>query len=883
MEHRASFTLAEPLAAGTSLSFGLTVLSSAANDEMTHIGVNVSAGDGKQPFVDKRRSSLRAAVPPVFLDLMTTDPLSPSLTTNITAFVDGHVLETFFDDSLALTTTVYPQSEESTRFGLFLRCEGDVTVVASAQAWALRPIVLKQRSTTAASEVGAGERKSPGVKTDDCTGGLARQLLALQLLAGAPLGASLDNGLALTPIMGWNPWYTYGKFPGGTESNVLLAANALKEKGLVEAGYDIVGLDCGYSTKHRDAAGNLVVNTTRFPRGIKWLAEQIHALGLRFGMYAGQGYAQCCSGSEDKNATDGSGPGCSKDKQHPTCRSTTYYERDAKLWATEWSIDLLKFDGCGGPFSSVDAMRLALNATGRPIVFAINQQAVAEAGGMSPALANQWRSGPDIKPVYEVILDRALRNNNVSVSYLPGASGAWNDPDFLQIGNIERGGWQPTPPPPAIAAAEGRTQMALWCLMKAPLFLSTFLHNMTDENLRTVTNKAAIAVNQDALGEQGTLRKSGGWIPNGHNPTNAAFGFQIWSGALSHGRVAVVLANLDGNSTQSITLTNDEMPPHNRVGEGQGGGWDIVEAFTGKATSNKYLPQTATVAPHDVVLWTLTPALEMGAGERKSPGAKTDDCSSGLASRQWSSIRAGIFDELKGEDAQPFMLTGSPVEAWPALKRWTPAFVADQIGEVPNVRRSEQPRFLFWTIDTFSSELARNEEFWQLVDGGNTELGSSPIAHKNFRWARPHRLHPTVSGARFSKSVAGRGKRGRYTYAAVDPYETRAARALLDDISPLEELAARREDDHRRWRINIWMGSENSTATPHYDSYHNIVKWRYFLDLRAVASLTRKASLLQHIQITGQKTWWLQTPAGLRRHKIFPVRLQRYVGVTSRL
>ena len=354
-------------------------------------------------------------------------------------------------------------------------------------------------------------------------------------------------------------------------------------------------------------------------------------------------------------------------------------------------------------------MRLALNATGRPIVFAINQQAVAEAGGMSPALANQWRSGPDIKPVYEVILDRALRNNNVSISYLPGARGAWNDPDFLQIGNIERDGWQPSPPPPAIAAAEGRTQMALWCLMKAPLFLSTFLHNMTDENLRTVTNKAAIAVNQDALGEQGILRKSGGWIPNGHNPTNAAFGFQIWSGALSHGRVAVVLANLDGNSTQSITLTNDEMPPHNRVGgEGQGGGWDIVEAFTGKATKTVHLPQTATVGPHDVVLWTLTPALETGADETKSPGAKTDDCSSGLASRQWSSIRAGIFDELKGEGAQPFMLTGSPVEAWPALKRWTPAFVADQIGDVPNVRRSEQRAGEHKGLRAFSFQLVED-------------------------------------------------------------------------------------------------------------------------------------------------------------------------------
>ena len=65
------------------------------------------------------------------------------------------------------------------------------------------------------------------------------------------------------------------------------------------------------------------------------------------------------------------------------------------------------------------------------MVYSINQQKVAEEGGMSASLANYWRTGPDISPVYEAILDRALRNNNVSVTYLPGSPGGFNDPDMV--------------------------------------------------------------------------------------------------------------------------------------------------------------------------------------------------------------------------------------------------------------------------------------------------------------------------------------------------------------------------------------------------------------------------------------------------------------------
>ena len=68
-------------------------------------------------------------------------------------------------------------------------------------------------------------------------------------------------------------------------------------------------------------------------------------------------------------------------------------------------------------------------------------------------------------------------------------------------------------------------QFALWCIMKSPLLIGSFLHNMTDATLATVSNRLAIAVNQDPLGEQGSLRKDGGYMPNKPRPTtNPAYG-----------------------------------------------------------------------------------------------------------------------------------------------------------------------------------------------------------------------------------------------------------------------------------------------------------------------------------------------------------------------
>jgi len=426
--------------------------------------------------------------------------------------------------------------------------------------------------------------------------------LVLALLVGP--STALDNGLALTPPMGWNPWNCYGnRGEGVTEGIVLDAARAMASK-LSGSGYAYVNLDCGWSTKHRDpATGELQVNATRFPHGMAWLAEQIHALGLKLGMYGALGYHQCCSGSADATADDGSGAGCSKSKP-ATCRNETFFARDAALWAS-WGVDLVKFDGCGGKFHpDIDAMRDALNATGRPIVYSVHSD-VTEGGGMTDADANLWRTGPDIGASYEQALDRAMIADNVT-AYLPAGPGAWADPDMLQVGNIGRqanGG----SPPSLFPDAEGRTQFALWSVLKAPLLLGTFIHNVSGATLATVTNAAAIAVNQDALGEPGTMRKDGGYLPDKPRPTgNVAYGYQIWSGALSNGGAAVVLANLEGNRSQPLTLSKDEMPP-SRAGTAV---WDVAEAFSGATMKSVTLPLAwPAVAPHDVAMLVLTPAV----------------------------------------------------------------------------------------------------------------------------------------------------------------------------------------------------------------------------------------------------------------------------------
>ncbi|MDE3180087.1 MAG: glycoside hydrolase family 27 protein, partial [Acidobacteriota bacterium] len=168
--------------------------------------------------------------------------------------------------------------------------------------------------------------------------------------------------LAATPPMGWNDWAHYQC--GYTADTILSNARALVSTGLAARGYDTVTIDDCWMRKDRNASGNLQANPERFPHGMKPVAQAIHAMGLKFGIYEDAGYATC-------GGFAGSGQPKGGGKDH--------FRQDARLFAS-WGVDYLKLDGCnvyvpkGGSAEKAyrrayAAESAALKSSGRQIVF----------------------------------------------------------------------------------------------------------------------------------------------------------------------------------------------------------------------------------------------------------------------------------------------------------------------------------------------------------------------------------------------------------------------------------------------------------------------------------------------------------------------------------
>lgn len=109
-------------------------------------------------------------------------------------------------------------------------------------------------------------------------------MLVWLLLTIGCLGANaLDNGLALTPPMGWLSWVRFGcetdcvKHPLTCISERLLMdmADRMVEDGYKDAGYEYVNVDDCWLDTSRDAQGRLQPDPKRFPHGIKWLTDYV--------------------------------------------------------------------------------------------------------------------------------------------------------------------------------------------------------------------------------------------------------------------------------------------------------------------------------------------------------------------------------------------------------------------------------------------------------------------------------------------------------------------------------------------------------------------------------------------------------------------------------
>ncbi|XP_030262165.1 alpha-N-acetylgalactosaminidase-like [Sparus aurata] len=314
---------------------------------------------------------------------------------------------------------------------------------------------------------------------------LAALLFASALSVGT---LALDNGVMRTPPMGWLAWERFRcdinceNDPKNCISENLFIdmADRLAEDGWRELGYVYVNIDDCWSSMERDAKGRLQADPKRFPGGIHKLARYMHDRGLKLGIYGDMGTHTC-----------GGYPGTTLDK----------IQIDAQTFA-DWEVDMFKFDGCYSNATEQEKgyplMSKALNATGRPIGYSCSWPAYQ--GGLPPKvnytllgqICNLWRNYGDIQDSWDSVLnivDWFFENQDVLI---PAAGpGRWNDPDMLVVGDF------------GLSMDQSRSQMALWAIMAAPLFMSNDLRTISSGARTILQNKMAISINQDPMGIQG--------------------------------------------------------------------------------------------------------------------------------------------------------------------------------------------------------------------------------------------------------------------------------------------------------------------------------------------------------------------------------------------
>jgi hypothetical protein len=336
-------------------------------------------------------------------------------------------------------------------------------------------------------------------------------------------------------MQGWMSWNHFrcetaasacAATPTRCVSAALLAetAAALRARGLADAGYDIVAVDDCWAARQRGPGGSLVADAARFPAGLAGAAAGVRAHGLRFGVYTDVGPATC-----------GGYPG-----------SGGHFGADARLFAAV-GASYVKADGCNvgsdDLAAAYGAFGAALNATGRPMVFACSWPAYAAAPVPFPALiatCNTWRNWNDVDTTVDSVAAIARWFARSAASTLGFAAaprpGAWHDPDELLVGE------------PSIPHRVQALQLAVWAVSAAPLFLSADARSMSDAAVALATHPAILAINQDPAGMAPLL------LAGGERAARAV----AWARPLAGGRAAAVAANLGGERA-TVTL---HLPRH---------------------------------------------------------------------------------------------------------------------------------------------------------------------------------------------------------------------------------------------------------------------------------------------------------------------------------
>ena len=439
-----------------------------------------------------------------------------------------------------------------------------------------------------------------------------RAALLIAVLAGGILhnAGAEDNGLERTPVLGWSSWSFLRKNP--TAALVKAQAVALQNSGLQKIGYQYVNLDdfwyqCpGPQGPNVDAYGRWVTDSSKFPAegdtdGMKVMADYIHSLGMRFGIYVTPGISrQAVSRNTPIKGTSYTAAQIAEPsvkENNYNCKGMVRINYDkpgaqeyTNSWVNmlaAWGVDYIKIDGMtDNNAADVKAWSNAIRQSGRPMILDVTQGDLTTA--IAPTLmkyANQWEFAPDVEcyhcekhhSSYPLTswADVAKRFNYVAEWQPYAGPGAFNDYDSIEVGNGSNDGLTPV---------ERQTQISLWALAASPFILGVDLTHLDPTDLKNLENPAVLAVDQDSIAAKRVF-----------NTGNR----QVFAKREPNGDTIVGLFNTGKKAEEVSVPASTAGVPENESG------YSLHDLWTGETRKTSSII-SAVVPSHGVVLYRIT-------------------------------------------------------------------------------------------------------------------------------------------------------------------------------------------------------------------------------------------------------------------------------------
>lgn len=379
--------------------------------------------------------------------------------------------------------------------------------------------------------------------------------------------------VAKRPPLGWNSWDCYG---ASVNEEILLGNARYMAENLKEFGWQYVVCDIQwyepsadsheyhkFTELEMDEYSRLMPAVNRFPsaaggKGFGPIAEQIHEMGLKFGIHIMRGIprqavhrntailgttatarqiahpASICLWNTDMYGVDARAEGAQE-----------YYDSLFKLYA-EWGVDYVKVDDIarvdcgpeapGAGFSEIAMIKKAIANCGRSMVLSLSPgPARVEQKEFLLENANMWRMTDDFWDKWEHLYGMFERCHAWEGI---GCKDHWPDCDMLPLGKLciieKEGGGRYT----NFTEDEQKILMTLWCIFRSPLMFGGDLRENDQFTLDLLTNTRLLDMHRHGRKAKQIYRKDD---------------LVVWRSQTKDGKVYVAMFNI-GEKNQKFKL-----------------------------------------------------------------------------------------------------------------------------------------------------------------------------------------------------------------------------------------------------------------------------------------------------------------------------------------